>query len=672
MFAGPKNDSWTFIISVVIMARCGVNTGLGHHYFESTSPVNNEIYRRFYFFVGCKYIRGNHIMSVQKKIAESSNLAEAVRIACELFPDLDAQMYKDDAKLPGEFKYRRTFRAMYQEVITLGRALIEIGVTEGAMVSVLSENRPEWNITDFANLHNGFTTVGIYTNDSIEHIEFKMLDTQSAVLFIEDKSFLEKVLEIPAANIPSVRHIVIYDTAGIDIKRDPRLMSYSELMERGRSSGESARKELDRRAAGLSLKTLARLVYTSGTSGNPKGAMLTHGNLLSNAADSTDSVDMQPRDVLISYLPEAHVLQTILTLDTLLCGGCLGYSFRKTLTSDLPQLRPTLFPGVQRVWAKIHLGVEKMISSVAANLPEGTGPAKIAEMIRAKLGLDKARILVSGAGKLEPYTYDFFKNKIGLTIFLGYGLSETSPVICVNNERFNRPGSSGRPIPEVEVKIVDERRKELKVGEIGEIATRGPNVFVGYYNQQAKYHSVMDGQGWFYTGDRGYVDVDGYVFVLGRAGHRVKFSDGEHHDLEEIASRFMNYTRMLQQIAVVGEGKDYPVAIVSMTDEEDDLRMIAARLGVPYTNRNEFAYDLKAIAACRDDFEQARKKTLEIDKVSNVEDIKKALYIRPMSEDNGEKTPTQKTRLNFIHDRYKDKIEELYISEESFLVYNPE
>lgn len=607
-------------------------------------------------------------MPVPENIAKATNLAEALRLACEQFPNLDAQKFKDDSKQPGEYRHRRSFMDLYGEVLSLGRALVELGIPEGAMVSILSENRPEWNITDFANLHNGCTTVGIYTNDSVAHIEFKMIDTRSVALFVEDKQQLGKALAIPPANIPGVRHIVIYDTTDIDMESDGRLLAFEELIDKGRGAGESLRKELDRRTAGLTPKTLARLVYTSGTSGSPKGAMLTHGNLLSNTIASADSSDMQPGDMLISYLPEAHVLQTIVTLVALLNGAGLGYSFRKTLSSDLPHLRPTVFPGVQRVWAKLHLGIEKMM---AHGLPKLTGvisPALAAKEIRKMIGIDKTRFFVSGAGKLEPYTYEFFKEKLGVTIHLGYGLSETSPVISVNNERANKAGSSGRPIPGVEVKIVDEARNPLPPNTKGEIATRGPNVFVGYYNQEAKYRAVVDSEGWFYTGDRGYLDDDGYVFVLGRAGHRVKFSDGEHHDLEDIASRFMNYTRLIQQIAVYGEGKDYPVAVVSLADEEDELRAIAARLGVPYTTRNEFAYDPKVVEACRADLEAARGKTKEIDRVSDVEDIKQFLYIRPMSEDNGEKTPTQKTRLSFIHDRYRKMLEGIYRTGESFVV----
>ncbi len=607
-------------------------------------------------------------MAIQAKIANAPSLNEAIRLACEEFPALIAQKFKDDSKEPGEFKHSRTFEAMYKEILTLGRAIVHLGVPAGSMISVLSENRPEWNITDFAVLHNACTTVGVYTNDSVEHIKFKMIDTQSVLLFVEDKKQLSKVLQIPPDEIPSVKHIIVYDPAGVDMGADKRLIEFGSLMNSAGDSGESEKSELARRSASTTLKTLARLVYTSGTSGNPKGAMLTHGNLLSNAAGATEYINMQPNDSLISFLPEAHVLQTILTLCALLSGSGLGYSFRKTLAQDLVELRPTLFPGVQRVWAKMHQNIEKRIAHGLPNLVGQVLPEQLAKVVKNKAGIDKVRYFVSGAGKLEPYTYLFFKEKLGINIHLGYGLSETSPVICVNSDEHNRFGSSGKTLRGVEVKIVDADRKEVAVGTVGEIAARGPNIFVGYYNQEAKYRSVVDAEGWFYTGDRGYVDADGFIFVLGRAGHRVKFSDGEHHDLEEISSRFLEFTRLIQQVAVFGEGKDYPVAIVSLTDEEDELRAAAERHGIQYTNRNEFAYNDVIIGACRAEFEQARRNVLQKYKLPEAEDLKKALYIRPMSEDNGEKTPTQKTRLNFIHDRYAADIEALYKSEESFVV----
>ncbi|HOO57260.1 MAG TPA: AMP-binding protein [bacterium] len=608
-------------------------------------------------------------MPVPERTASSGSLPEAIRLTSEEFSTETAQLYKEDSKIPGEYKYSRTHSEFYSQILLLAYGLIDLGLPSGAMVSILSENRPEWNISDFAILHNGCTTVGIYTNDSVEHIEFKMIDTQSYILFVEDKKQLGKVLSIPATDIPSVQHLVVYDCKDIDLASDPRLVSYESLIERGAAAGGSVRNELRKRLDGISLGTLARLVYTSGTSGNPKGAMLTHGNLLSNAVAATDSLRMTAGDLLISFLPEAHVLQTILSLCALLNGGGLGYSFRKTLAADLTHVRPTLFPGVQRVWAKFHLNIEKNISGGLPKLIGMVSPGFLTNMIKKKAGIDRVRFFVSGAGKLEPYTYDFFHDRLGVTIFLGYGLSETSPVISVNNERDNKKGSSGKPIPGVEVKVVDAFRKEVPIGTTGEIATRGPNVFVGYYNQEARYKAVMDDEGWFYTGDRGYIDDDGFVFVLGRAGNRVKFSDGEHHDLEEISSRIMGFTKLLQQMAVFGEGKDYPVVICSLTDEEDDLRSLAKQLGVEYTSRDEFAYLPEVVKACREDFEQARQRVIDEFKIPGPEDIKKALYIRPMSEDNAEKTPTQKTRLNFIFDRYSGQIEELYASKECFMVH---
>jgi long-chain acyl-CoA synthetase len=607
-------------------------------------------------------------MAVPEKIASAVSLNEAVRIACELFLDLNAQKYKDDSKEPGEYKHTRSFEFFYKDISALGCAICNLGIPAGSLISILSENRPEWNITDFAIHKNSCCTVGIYTNDSVEHIKFKLIDTQSAMIFVEDKKQLGKVLQIPPDEIPGVKHIVVYDPAGIDIESDKRLVDYGFLLESGRDVGESVKKEVEKRSAGNTLNTLARLVYTSGTSGNPKGAMLTHGNLLSNTVGATHYINMKPHDSLISFLPEAHVLQTILTLCALLSGSTIGYSFRKTLAQDLVDLRPTLFPGVQRVWSKIQYNIEKKIAHGLPHLVGQVLPAQLASVVKNKAGIDKVRYFLSGAGKLEPYTYLFFKDKLGLTIHLGYGLSETSPVITVNSDEQNRFGSSGKPIPRVEVKIVDADRKEVKNGTIGEVAARGPNIFIGYYNQEAKYRSVVDSEGWFYTGDRGYLDPDGFLFVLGRAGHRVKFSDGEHHDLEEIASRFQEFTRLLQQVAVYGEGKDYPVAIVTLSDEEDELRSAAELHGIPYTNRVEFAYNEKMIGICRAEFEQARRNILQKFKVPEVEDIKKVLYIRPMSEDNGEKTPTQKTRLNFIHDKYKEQLEELYNGDESFVV----
>jgi long-chain acyl-CoA synthetase len=223
----------------------------------------------------------------------------------------------------------------------------------------------------------------------------------------------------------------------------------------------------------------------------------------------------------------------------------------------------------------------------------------------------------------------------------------------------------------VEVKVVDDKHKEVQSESVGEIVMRGDNVFVGYHNKMDKYKAVMDAAGWFYTGDRGYVDKDGFVYVLGRAGHNVKFADGEHHDLEEIGSRVIGYTKYISQIAIYGEYKDYPVAVVSLTDEEDDLKRMANEIGVAYSTRNEFAYNEKVIDVCKKEIALACETLRQKKEVQPIEDVRKVLYIRPMSEDNNEKTPTQKTRLNLILQKYEPQIQNLYESEEAFVVYKP-
>lgn len=610
-------------------------------------------------------------MKIPEELLNAENLVQGLGIAVKHYGDNVCQMYKDETKEPGRYKHKRTLKEYYEIVKQLSCGLIAEGLQPGDHVSILAENRPEWNLMDHAILMIRGITVGIYTNDSIDIIHYKFDDTKSVAIVVEDKKQLSKVLKIPAAEAPALKKIILVDPAGVDVK-DARIVLYSDILKKGQTAGADVKKELEKRISEIKPSDVIRLVYTSGTSGKPKAVMLTHTNIKSNVNSGGDAVEIVGKDILISYMPEAHSFQTFLSQCLFLSGGCIAYSFRKTLINDLPLVRPTLFAGVQRVWAKIQSGLESKISSGLPKILSIIAPKFLAKMIKEKAGIDRVRLFVSGAGRLEPYTYDFFKKVLRVTIFLGYGLSETSPVISVNTDKNHRFGSSGKPVAGVEVKVVDEERKEVKIGETGEIVARGPNVFVGYYNKMDKYAEVMDKDGWFYTGDRGYLDKDGYVYVLGRAGHRVKFADGEHHDLEEIGARVIGHCKYVAQIAVYGEYMDYPVAIISLTDDEDDLKRMASEIGVAYTTRDEFAYNSKVVEICKKDFLNACETLRKNKEVQPIEDVQKGLYIRPMSEDNNEKTPTQKTRLNFVLQKFKNQCVALYDSADNFVVHMPE
>jgi len=607
---------------------------------------------------------------IPQELLDAPNMVAGLAVSAKLYGDHVCQIFKDDSKQPGEYKHKRTLREYYDMARDLACGLIVEGAQPGYHISILSENRPEWNLLDHAILMARCTTVGIYTNDSIDIIQYKFEDTQSWAIVVEDKKQYDKIASIKSAEVPFLKKIILLDKEGVDLS-DQRIVLYDDLLKKGREAGENVRKELDERIASIKPGDIIRLVYTSGTSGRPKGVMLTHNNLKKNVESGAQSVEIVHDDILISYMPESHSFQTFLSQCMLASGGCIAYSFRKTLISDLPQVRPTLFAGVQRVWAKIQSGLEAKISSGLPKILSMIAPGFLAKSIKNKVGIDNVRLFVSGAGRLEPYTFDFFQKVLGVTIYLGYGLSETAPVISVNQVQDHRFGSSGKPIKDVDVKIVDEDRNEVPIGTTGEITARGPNVFVGYHNNMDKYDAVIDKDGWFYTGDRGYMDKDGFLYVLGRAGHRVKFADGEHHDLEEIGARILGYTKYIAQIAVYGEYMDFPVAIISLSDDEDDLKQISADLGVPFTSVNEFAYNAKVVEAVRKDFEQACQKLRDNKEVTPIEDTRKALYIRPMSEANNEKTPTQKTRLAAILQKYEPQIKDLYKSNETFMVHKP-
>jgi len=613
------------------------------------------------------------------KIAAAKSIPEAVAAAALVFGDAPALVYKT---APGDpYSGRFTFRQLAQLPRAIGTALIEqFGLKPDQKIGFISENRYEYNLGDLATMSGGGVSWGLYDYDvkDPEIIEYKLCDSETEIV-VTAPTFLESMRAIVRGGKTPLKKLIVMDMPHDSIRFQQNETPFSDILKNGKENPGL----IDARLGGVNRDNVARLIYTSGTTGRPKGVMLTHENLLSNVESCSSLLSIDPGERLIAYLPEAHSFQGFVTLAALLNGASMWYSHKSTIRSDLPIIRPTLFPGVPVVYKRFAEGMrEKVLELTRGFIDLGAdysrNPVKnfirrriIGPKILKKVGLGNIMRAVSGSAKLDLEHARILEN-IGLVVLEGYGISETSPVISTERHYERRRGSVGKPVPKVEVKILsleegpDGKRRVLPPDEPGEIVVKGPNVFKGYYRDEKKTASVFY-DGYYKTGDLGHIDKDGFLYVHGRVGLQVKMINGEFVDLDELAANILRHTLLVQSAAVDAEMKDYAVAVVSLAWEPETLKEIGEKLGVPFDgDAAKFTADERVVAAIKKEIEENRPKFGDPRSPGTP---RKFLIVSPMSPETGEITSTLKFRVRKILEKYRAQIEELRKSDETFMVY---
>ena len=420
---------------------------------------------------------------------------------------------------------------LYRDVVGVARAFELWGVRKGERVAILSENRPEWTIADFAALSLGAVTVPIYSTQTAEQTAFILNDSGARVIVVSTQNQLEKVLAVQSQT--PVEQIVVMD--GVETAHAVHMQ---RLMLQGPADFDP---EFDARARSIQPDDLATIIYTSGTTGTPKGAMLTHGNLASNIACSLDGFGLgNKQEVSVSFLPLSHVTARHVDFALMYRGVTLAYCPNLThLPQALGEVGPDIFVGVPRVYEKIRqqvivkaAGFPKNAiyrwalsvgrahrTEILARVQPGALAWKIANRlifskVRAGMG-GKAEEFISGGAPLGKELAEWYAD-IGIAIHEGYGLTETSPVIAVNHPRAHKLGTVGKPLANVEVRIAED----------GEVLVRGPSVFKGYWNRPEETQTAFV-DGWFKTGDIGDLDSDGFLSITDRKKDLIKTSGGK-------------------------------------------------------------------------------------------------------------------------------------------------
>ncbi len=595
-----------------------------------------------------------------------SSLGEMFKTVCETYPDKTGMMYKDQ----GEYQ-SISFRDIQKQVYQAAGGLKNLGVQKGDRVLLLSENRVEWAFSDYAILTLGAVTVPIYPTLLPAHIEFIINNSEGKVIIASTRVQLEKVLQIKD-NLPNLEHIIL-------IEGDPQgdALSWKELLQQGEIYLKNNPTLIDDSLKQINRDDLASIIYTSGTTGVPKGVMLSHGNFLSNVEGALQVIKVDHTDVFLSFLPLSHVFERMaghfLAFHS---GASIAYAESiETVAENLQEVHPTLMTSVPRFFEKVYARILESLEEGSAlkkkiflwalevgkqaivyklkKLPL-PGLLKTKHNIANKLVYSKLRervggrirMFISGGAPLSREIAEFF-NSVGLTLLEGYGLTETSPVIAVNQEENLRFGSVGLPLPNVEVKIAED----------GEILTRGPHVMQGYYKNPEATRETIDDEKWLHTGDIGYLDKDGFLYITDRKKNIIVTSGGKNVAPQAIENLLVT-SRYIEQAVVVGDKRKYCSALI--VPNLDNLKAFAQEKGITYANEEELFSHPEVQNLMRKEID-----AVSVD-LASYETIKKFRLLKePFTIENDELTPTLKVKRNIIEKKYKALIDEMYAEDEA-------
>jgi long-chain acyl-CoA synthetase len=553
---------------------------------------------------------------------------------------------------------------IYHRVRAVAHAFQSWGARAGDRIALISENRWEWAVTDFAALALGAVDVPIYPTLTGEQIAVLMQDAGCRIAVVSTRQQFDKLAAV--RNRTPLERIVIMDSVAAPAGATP----FAELIGTADSLGGQRDAEFDALARSVSPQDLATLIYTSGTTGEPKGVMLTHGNIASNQNVAAREFSFGPSDACISFLPLSHITARALDYVMYGAGAQVAYcsQFDK-LPLAMKEIRPTVIVGVPRVYEKIRQEVERRASlspvkkrllAMAVKIGGrhsqvvygGGQPASGAWKLCKKLVYSKvqeafggrANVFVSGGAPLGIDTAKWFAS-VGIPVWEGYGLTETSPVIALNSLVSHRMGAVGRPVPNIELKFAAD----------GELLVRGPSVFPGYWQKPEANAECFDSEGYFRTGDIARLDDDGFLYITDRKKELLKTSGGKLVAPQPIENK-LKTNLLVAQAALVGDRHKFICAILSPNFAA--LDQWANHHGVSARTRGELLSNPRVVALYDEIVREVNAS------LANFETVKRFRVVpEEWSQESGELTPSMKLKRRVITERYSAVVDAFYADE---------
>ncbi|MFH5207852.1 AMP-dependent synthetase/ligase [Antrihabitans sp. NCIMB 15449] len=607
----------------------------------------------------------------------ATGLPERIRRHAELTPDTIALREKSLGIWRGI-----TWAEYAEQVDIVAHSLAALGIGVGDRVGILSENRPEWLYADIAILSIRAVTVGFYTTNPAPEVRYQLVDCGAKVLFAEDQEQVDKVLAVEK-ECPDLEWIVYFDRRGVSNYDHPKLISYEDLLGNGVSHRSTHPDHVSNARAAAQPDDLATLVYTSGTTGPPKGAMLSVRNVEFSVAHLISgnwliSPAPGPTDVILSYLPLCHVAERAFTIWQNAGAGVVVHFAESldTVTNDLAEVQPTLLFAVPRIWEKLASTVaikaasasplkraasavgrrlaEKCAAQRSANGGDHTAVSRICtalgyplvfRSLQNKLGLRKVRTAISGAAPISPDVLEFFLG-IGIPIYEAYGMTENSALATSTRLHRMKLGTVGEAADGLEVKL-DEHTNE--------VLTRHDGNFVGYWNRPDATAATLDADGWLHTGDVGQW-VDGtYLKIVDRMKDIIITAGGKNVSPSEIENQ-LKASPYIAEAVVIGDRRPYLTALIGI--EFDAVSDWATRNGIHYTTYKDLSSKPEVVALVGQAVDDANAH------FARVETIRKfRMLTKELDHEDGELTATRKVKRSALADKFADLIDDMYRGE---------
>jgi len=555
------------------------------------------------------------------------------------------------------------------KVRDLALGFSDLGISKDDKVAIISENRPEWSLSDLGVLAAGGVTVPIYTTQAVEQVRYILEDSGSKMLIVSGRKLWEHVADA-VESVERIERLVFFDDDFLP-EDDSRAVTLAAVEARGRKIHEIDDRQFDALLGEIGPDDLATVIYTSGTTGEPKGVMLTHGNFTSNVLSISQGLPIEPGDRSLSVLPLSHIFERTVFY-VLSCNGVSVHycpSFDK-LANYLQEVKPTIMTAVPRLFEQVYHkivkkgktagGVKTRLFNWALEVGQKYWEAVdrhkfISPALRARHALasklvfskwrdgvgGSLRFFVSGGAPLSrKLSYAFWA--AGIPILQGYGMTEAC-IVCANRPEDNKVGSIGRPFADIEMAVAEKD---------GEILIRGNNVMIGYLNKPEESRRALDAEGWYHTGDVGYVDDDGHFYITDRIKDLFKLSNGKYVAPQQVES-LLKQSPLVGQAVVVGAGRKQVGALI--VPDWEALKQTLKEEGIEASGTLEELCDNKYVV------KRVQRDAIEFTRETNDFERVKRVYLLPreFSIDKGEMTPTLKIKRSVIDEKYSEAIDEI-------------
>jgi long-chain acyl-CoA synthetase len=560
-------------------------------------------------------------------------------------------------------------------VSEISAGLVSLGFQPGETASVLANTSREWVWTDLAVLSAGGICNGIYPTDAAAQVQYLCQDSASSYLFVEDDEQLDKFLEVRDA-LPAIRKVVVFDMEGLGELGDPQVIGLDELRALGRERLQAQPGLIDERRTTRGAQDVAILVYTSGTTGRPKGAMITHANLCAVLSGLSSSLfeGMPEGGERIAFLPLCHIAERMI-------GEYIPIMRRsvtnfvenpETVFENLREVQPHVFFAVPRVWEKIYSQVMITLSEagrlqklayawavsvggrVAQSEVTGAAPGPwlalqhalanflVLDNVRRMTGMSRVQMALTGAAPISPDLIRWYRS-LGVPLREGWGMTETTAGGTVNPRKAPKAGSIGVPGPGLEMRIAEGT---------DEILLRGPNVIRGYLNQPDKTAEAIDAEGWLHTGDVGRVDDEGYFYITDRMKDIIITAGGKNITPSEWENQ-LKFSPYVTDAVVIGDKRAFLTAII-MIDQENVERFAQER-DIPFSNYASLTRSPEILELIQSEVDRVNKQ------FARVEQVKKFFLLdRQLTAEDEELTPTMKLKRKLVQTKYTEQIEAMY------------